>query len=493
MSIEVRYAGGGYRLAYMAVILGAIVIAFVTHSFIPILIGFLIMIAIGLVAWINGISLDGDSGTSSLASFVVVIVIILCTLAFCGRRSDNASSTAAPAPAAQTPAAGATAPASASAVAPPPAQPATATNPAAAQNGAEQTQPPAHPAGDDVFRNMDLNRPPPSGQQAAPPAQPPSSSPPSTLASRLAESLFRLTKTSQVELRDRALAMVEQLVVQGDLLELGDVTSLDPQARPSWLFAAPPGFVRRPDGSALLLGLSADEPTLLPVEMACRVQYRGAARQLLPLDGEDLGAILRQFGMIELSEALWLRHPRRETAAALIEHMQRLLAQQGPAGDIQGLSVLDPSRPAGFYKGRWREPNGLTGSYVARRPQAYGGDIWGYVQLTGGRPDIFLDLPLRGDRFRGCDAAWRLQMAIDCARSAPQTFRMDQAESGRNFHFFAPIPNWAERRFIALGSSVSPDRSLFAYWLPNAEVESSIEFLQDYLWLTADISASAGA
>ena len=65
--------------------------------------------------------------------------------------------------------------------------------------------------------------------------------PASTLSRPLAESLNGLISSDEFrELRNRADELLERMVVQGDLLELGSVTSVDPLAGRGWLFAAPP-------------------------------------------------------------------------------------------------------------------------------------------------------------------------------------------------------------------------------------------------------------
>lgn len=309
-----------------------------------------------------------------------------------------------------------------------------------------------------------------------------------TLAARLAESLFHLSKVRPADLRERAIEVLDRMVLQGDLLELHDVTTIDPTARGSWLFAAPPTFISRPDGSNLLLGLADDEATPLPAELASRITYRGVSRWLIAGADEALSTALKQFGMIELSEVAWLKPPRTETAEGFVEAFNQRLSAAGPSGEIRDLTILNPAKSPTYYKGRWGDPNDLTGRFVARRPQAYGSPIWGYAELANGQTLKFVDLPLKADRYRGCDTAWRLQAAIDHLRSQPQRYRLEQAEGGSNFHFFGPIPFWAERRFITLGRPAAVSQSLFAYWLPSAEVEKQSGFLQSYLWMSESVT-----
>lgn len=287
-----------------------------------------------------------------------------------------------------------------------------------------------------------------------------------------------------VLLRERAENVIERSTVQGDLLELSSVTTLEPGARNSWMFAAPPAFVARPHGAVVLLGVAPDECSPLPSSLGDRLLYEGCARLLRPEAGEDLPAILRGLGLLEISEQAWLRPPRADDARNYREEMDRRLDGQSPSGDIPALQVLDPERPVRFYRRRWSAPGKHSGSFVGRRPQAYGPPIWGYVHLNAGEPTRFLDFPLKGSRFRGCDTAWRLQLAIDSCREAPQLYRRRLADDdGVIFDFFSPVPMWAQRRLSVLGRPAKPEDALFSFWLPLREAESQEQFLQTYLWL----------
>jgi hypothetical protein len=87
---------------------------------------------------------------------------------------------------------------------------------------------------------------------------------------------------------------------------------------------------------------------------------------------------------------------------------------------------------------------------------------------------------------RGCDEAWRLQLAIDALARHPQRFRVRRSTPSENIvvDFFSPIPRWAQRRWDVLGEAVEPDRSLFAYRFPWAEFSAVRRDLEDDLWLT---------
>jgi hypothetical protein len=114
----------------------------------------------------------------------------------------------------------------------------------------------------------------------------------------------------------------------------------------------------------------------------------------------------------------------------------------------------------------------------------YGAPIWGYAKFENGTLKKFLDFPLKGTRWRGCDMAWQLQMAIDACQGTPQQYAVQPDREGAYLDLFSPLPLWAERRLALFGHQVARRNSLFTYWLPSRELQSEEEFLQKYLWLS---------
>ena len=310
--------------------------------------------------------------------------------------------------------------------------------------------------------------------------------PAATLASRLADSFFKLTKVSQPDLREFFRDTIEKLVMQGDLLELSSVTTVDEAVRNSWIFAAPPSYLMRPGGAAFLLGITPDENTPLPAKLAERIKFDGHMRLLEPeAPDEKLDEVLLGLGLFPITEDAWLKPPKEETAPAHVERLERLLEAQGPSGSIQELMILDPATSFAFYRDRWVAPRKQTGHFVARRPQAYGAPIWGFAALVDGQSAKFLDLPLKGARYRGCDTAWRLQLAIDANRGTPQHFRLSPGRDGGSIlDLFGPLPMWAERRLWLLGKPMIPEQAMLSYWLPDLESEDMARFLIRYLWMS---------
>lgn len=277
--------------------------------------------------------------------------------------------------------------------------------------------------------------------------------------------------------------VIEALIVGGDLLELNDVVIDDSNVRQTWIFAAPPSFVVRPSGSVFLFGIVPDQDTFLPFALAGRVLHRGYARMLEPQPDEDMPDQLRELGLQQLSDRTWLRSPRPEDPADMLTRHQRYLADQSPVSGIHHLKILDPARPVNYYRGRWVEPNDQNGTFVARRPQEFGAPIWCFVELRNGEPVRLLDLPLMRTRWRGCDSAWHLQAAIDHCRGTPQRYQRRTDGDAVRFDFFAPLPQWSERRLMILGRPVPRDRCLVSYAVPASESDAEEAFLKQTLWL----------
>lgn len=287
--------------------------------------------------------------------------------------------------------------------------------------------------------------------------------------------------------------ILEAAVAHGDILEQKDLTPGASDTRTSLLYAAPPSFVVRKSGAVILLGIASDQLSALPDDLEDRIEYVHHVRHLKPAESEDLRHELQQLGLIELTYDRWLKPPAAETAERHVARLDALLDAAQPSRDIPGLSLLDPDRPVRYYRGRWVDVRANTGRFVARRAQAYGADLWCYVQVRGGNPERVIDLPVAASRWRGCDEAWRLQMALDARRREPQRFRIRRQGSSAVLEFFSPVPMWARRRWDAIGEPVSSSGCLFAYRVSEAELKEEIHFMRDVLWLDELISSTPRA
>jgi len=303
-----------------------------------------------------------------------------------------------------------------------------------------------------------------------------------TLVAAVRESLEYITDDSDNGQHALELAL-EGLVVIGDLLELDQVALNAAEPKSSWVFSAPPGFIARPDGTVFVIGIVADEVSPLPAWLLQRVVHQRYARLLTPEPRENLLELLRELGLLEHSERAWLKLPREVVAEEFCRQIKALLAAQPPSGTTDELLLLDPAANVDYYRGRWTTPKQISGAFVARRTQAFGAPIWGYALLEFGALRRFLDFPLKGFHWRGCDAAWHLQLAIDYSRGAPQHYRRRVAAGGAYLDFFSPIPLWAERKLAIVSYAVPPQHSLFSYFVPERNLATEENFLQTRLWL----------
>jgi hypothetical protein len=302
-----------------------------------------------------------------------------------------------------------------------------------------------------------------------------------TVATSVVESLEFLCD-EPATLRDRVDAAIESLIAFGDLLELNQVTIDDPDAKGTWIFAAPPGFVRLRSGTVLLLGISRDESMPLPSELSEQIIYNRFAR-LLPVGDKDQAAALVALGLTAHTEEVWARQPPSTTAQALIEKLGSKLTSIAASGELPELTFIRPDSDVRYYRGRWGAPRNETGVFIGRRPQEFGREaLWGVVQLANGIPTKFLDLPTR-TRWRGCDEAWYIQMALDAVQRTPQEYRVRVGIDGAYLDFFSPVPSWGERRLAIVGEPAPREKCLFSYRVPQSELKAQEDYLQKHLWL----------
>lgn len=280
--------------------------------------------------------------------------------------------------------------------------------------------------------------------------------------------------------------VLDSLIAIRDLLELKDVAAIDERIKGTWLFAAPPGFVVHHGGTVNVIGLSADEQTPLPAAVRDRVIKRGVARRIFPNEGEDLRGLLKAFGLREVSSESWLRHPKLISAEDLVARMDAKLSAQRPSGEIEGLRVFNLQPEKRRYRDRWEPAKDQTGRYIARRPQAYGTDFWGYAELDSGTAVRLLDFPGPGERWRGCDVAWRLQMALKAVNGSPVTYRVSRSCETAAFDFLSPIPDWSKRSLAFAGEQVAPRSCVLSFDIPLAEADAEERFLKDYLFLSPE-------
>ena len=282
--------------------------------------------------------------------------------------------------------------------------------------------------------------------------------------------------------REQLAELLDLLVAAGDLLELRHEFGRSIRL----LYLGPPSFIEREAGSYLLLGVRPFGVPLVEPELGEEIEWEGHTRTIR-LDPKTALDRLVAAGLQPIERERWVGSPRKEDARSLVDRHGERLETAATSGDIEGLVVLDPNTPVRYYKGRWRSPKASdTGDFVARRPQAYGADLWCYVRLENGTPKKMIEFPIDDPALPGRDEAWRMQMAIDALRVTPQRYRKTRAGSADAtvVSFFSPIPGFAERYLqlvgLALGKSSG---SLFSFRVPNGAMAALEALLTEMLWM----------
>lgn len=279
--------------------------------------------------------------------------------------------------------------------------------------------------------------------------------------------------------------VIDALVGVGDLLEL---PSGEPDGPKRQIYLGYPAFVRRRSGAHVLIGVRPDGEPLATGKLAQLIEFDGHLRVVRP--GSDLDQLMMVNDIAERSVSQWLQVPRPRSPVELLWEYTMRLDAAGPSGEIEGARILDPAASVRYYRGRWRAPkSGDSGMFVARRPQAYGADLWCAARFDDGRFVQLVDLPLFGSLVPAADEAWELQAAIDAERGHRQRVRLRPTSdvASKAIDFFSPLPSWAQRRLDLFGTPLLAGRgSLFTYSLPADEVSEELDFLADRLWMSTE-------
>ena len=282
---------------------------------------------------------------------------------------------------------------------------------------------------------------------------------------------------------------LDALLAYGDLLELA--ASEEPGGpRRRLIYAAPPTFVLRPSGDAYLVGVAPEQPALLPPALQAEVVADGVTRRLPAADKPSVRA-LRDLGLLELPDSVWLWYPAQEPAGRFLGRLDRRLDKEDPVTSVDDIEAFDASTPTDRYRARWITTPTLSGRTVVRREQRYGAPLWAYAELQEGRPVRLLDLPAPLDKkapasIRACDQAWRIQAALDAVAGHPQRLVCRTVDSADVvLDLFAPPPAWLARRWTVIGRPAPRSGgSLFAFALPSAEAPAEARLAIDHLWLS---------
>lgn len=278
--------------------------------------------------------------------------------------------------------------------------------------------------------------------------------------------------------------VLEDLQTCGDVVELARVTVAQDEDRSQWLFPAPPGFVLR-GHRAYLFGIAPDNAPCLPGEYRQHLQLNGAARYLaLDEPGALSPASLQALGLRQLDEREWLGLERTETAAQHLDVLRDRLQRHGTNGHLPGMRTLAHQTSARTpYQRRWSEDSTATGLHIVRVEQPHGAPLWYFAELVSGRCKRSLLLPFHLDTDRGCDQAWRAQLAIDASQGCPAGYSVERRGAEAILRLDFPLPLFARRRLLFLGGSMAREDNPNAFVVPANEEASERRYLEERLWL----------
>ena len=287
-------------------------------------------------------------------------------------------------------------------------------------------------------------------------------------------------------LRELIEAVLDELIVGGDLIELSQVSSPDSETRSAELFCAPPGFIER-NSRIYIVGIAPDDAAFLPERIRHRLQHQGSVRFLDSREFEDLSSTLTTLGLRRISADAWLTKTKPRSPQSVVESVKERMALQGVKGDLPDLSILVHAAVDRLsYAQRWQASSNESGLHVGRLPHPHGGQLWYLVDLEGGQVRASLSLPFPESAGRACDTAWELQLAIDSCNGYPAIFIDDRDSSELRLTF--PIPMYARRRlmFLTLHDGCDSGGGL-CFHLPAVEIAAEAEYLRTHLWFASHI------
>jgi hypothetical protein len=312
---------------------------------------------------------------------------------------------------------------------------------------------------------------------------------PRALVASVSEALLGLPEFADGPAGPKLLGVLDSLLANGDLIE---APLDDTGGSRRHLFLGSPSFIRR-EGGFLLTGVRPDGAPLLDGDLFALVEPRGYAQLIRTEQPDQLEKQLLTEGLVAVSQEQWLRAPRLESATDLLSAYRLRLSAAGPAGEIEGVELVDPTSDVRYYRGRWRPTRKKDdGEYLIRRPQMFGANLWCFAEISAGVVQRFVDLPIQGLLASGSDEGWRLQAALDVSSGDPQLLRAGPLEPGRKvLDLFAPLPSWSQRRLdvIAEPAPRSPG-ALFSYAIAEDEIDQEVRFLEEMMFLRRETAGS---
>lgn len=291
---------------------------------------------------------------------------------------------------------------------------------------------------------------------------------PCTRRELLAEASHALTGCLDDMAEGTLLEVVDDLVVGGDLIEAPALLEGHEDA-PVLTFCRQPSFCRS-GARVYLLGAAPDDAPFLPKSMMGDVLCDGGVRYMTIEADPSICETLPRMGLHELSLDQWLSVPEHQSACRLIEQLDAMMASRGREDNLIGIRWLTSPDSNCTYRQRWHEEATDERLLIARAPQPYGEDSWFLAERSNGTTR-FLQLPLEEfPKDRGCDLAWRVQLALDFAAGRPAWYTIVPGIEFSKLTVSFPIPSRERLALIHLGGRREVTSSPYEFHLPTASL-----------------------
>ncbi len=269
--------------------------------------------------------------------------------------------------------------------------------------------------------------------------------------------------------------VVHDLVASCDLVERIGLKTGEADA-PVLLFLTPPRFSRTPR-RIYLRGVVADDapclPELVTVEMVCA----GSLRFVDTTEIEECAELLKKLGLSEEPvEAMALPADPR-SVQELVDHCRTCLATGLTWNDAAGVRWLSPDTTLSYGR-RWSSQPAETGLQIGRIPQFFGADAWVVVDHDV-KPKRYVQLPVKGlSDERGCDAAWRVQLALDAASHQSARYDVREEDGVAQITVGFPVPNRERRKLLHLGATRPGLGRPYDFFLPRDVLPAAVATLE---------------
>lgn len=257
--------------------------------------------------------------------------------------------------------------------------------------------------------------------------------------------------------------VLNDLIASGDLMERVGLKASEQDAA-VLLFLTPPRFARTVS-RIYLRGVVADDAPCLPKSVSTEMVCAGSLRFLDTQEVAACAELLQKLDLAEEPVEGGAVAPRARSPIELIEHLRSCLAT-GPVWKEVAEERWLSHNPTAPYAQRWISDPSAHGLQIGRIPQFFGAHAWVVVDHDA-TPPRYVQLPLKGmPDERGCDAAWRLQLALDSAMNQPARYAVTAKDGVARVTVGFPLPDGERRKLLYLGATRPGLSRPYDFFLP---------------------------